>query len=298
MNNNRTTPQSKTNNIPNLLIYSEKCGTCNTFITMCHKNKILSSFQMINIDDKMQLMIEKGFKKVPTIIVRGISKPIEGRDVFQWLESVLSMMNNKKFITEDQYLPETGIQQQNNNTMMMQPGFTNINSNPMNNNVVKRSTMCQPPPVIAANNGNGNGNRINNNTVTNNNATNNNTVTNNNATNNNTVNNTVNNNGINNTTGPSVKSQPHGFLQDEMLGFSDSFAYLMTDNPLPKSFLPFDKDLQIYTAPEGNRLDKRQQDKIIKDIESVRSNDRDAFIRTIEHEHQQIITNHQNQQHQ
>ena len=47
-----------------------------------------------------------------------------------------------------------------------------------------------------------------------------------------------------------------------MSGCSDSYAYLLVDNPLPKSFLPPDKDLQIYTAPEGSKLDKKTQEKV------------------------------------
>jgi hypothetical protein len=79
-----------------------------------------------------------------------------------------------------------------------------------------------------------------------------------------------------------------------MAGFSDSFAYLMSDNPLPKAFLPYDKDLQIYTAPEGDKLDKKQQDLLMKNVEMIRENDKGSFIRSMETEHQKILVEESN----
>jgi hypothetical protein len=96
---------------------------------------------------------------------------------------------------------------------------------------------------------------------------------------------------IKNNNGPSVKNQPFGFLQDEMSGFSDAFAYLMTDDPLPKAFLPYDKDLQIYTAPEGNIPDVKQLDLLMKNVEMIRENDKKSFVKNMETEHAKILLN-------
>jgi hypothetical protein len=220
---------------------------------MCQQNKILKYFRMVDIDDKIAELSQKGLKVVPTIIIKGLTKPIEGKNVFNWLESIISMNGNKKIDSSgDQYLPETGIAQQ------QRPNTGAGTTNP-NNNVVKRTIV--PPPIIATTQEKTDKNLPDTKMV----------------------------NGVEVKTAPSVKSQPFGFLQEEMSGFSDTFAYLMTDNPLPKSFLPCDKDLEIYTAPEGDKLDKRNQEMLMKNAEMIRENDKNNFVKNMEQEHNKII---------
>lgn len=261
---------TSSNTPKNVLFFSKKCKTCNLFMTMCQQNKVLKHFQIIDVDDKIKELSDKGLKVVPTIIINGLSKPIEGKAVFTWLESVISMNTNKKIDTSgDQYLPETGIQQVNQvrqvNQVQGNPmsGTGTINSN---NNVVKRNIVA-PPPIIGSNTDKQDKQDINKVPIIK----------------------MVNGVEVKNNNGPSVKTQPFGFLQDEMSGFSDSFAYLMSDNPLPKAFLPYDKDLQIYTAPEGDKLDKKQQDLLMKNVEMIRNNDKSSFIKIMETEHQKIL---------
>ncbi len=67
-----------------------------------------------------------------------------------------------------------------------------------------------------------------------------------------------------------------------MSGFSDGYAYISIDNPLPKSFLPPDKDMEIYTAPEGDKIDRRKQDELIKTFEMERINERNKFSQAIQ----------------
>lgn len=275
ININPMSKNSSSNIPPNVLFFSKKCKTCNLFITMCQQNKILKYFQMIDVDDKIKELSEKGLKIVPTIIIKGLSKPIEGKLVFSWLESVISMNSNKKIDTsEDQYLPETGIQQTQTQSQTQSQTQTINQSRPTNgsgtinpnNNVVKRNVVA-PPPIIGAKqvkqekNEQGKIPEVK----------------------------IVNGVEIKKTNGPSVKSQPFGFLQDEMSGFSDSFAYLMTDNPLPKAFLPCDKDLQIYTPPRDAALDEKQQNLLMKNIEMIRDNDKNSFVKIMDNEHQQIM---------
>lgn len=257
---------SKQQNIPpNVLFFSKKCKTSNLFITMCQQNKILKYFQMIDVDDKIKELSEKGLKVVPTIIIKGLSKPIEGKNVFNWLESILSMNSNKKIDnSNDQYLPETGIIQ--NSNIIERPNSGTGTTNP-NNNVVKRNVI--PPPIIPSKQ------EL--------------------QTKQDKPPETKFVNGVEVKTTPSVKSQPFGFLQEEMSGFSDTFAYLMSDNPLPKAFLPCDKDLEIYTAPEGKKLDKRNQEMLIKNVELIRENDKSNFIKHMESEHQKALLNEKNQ---
>lgn len=249
---------SKSTQLPNVLFFSKKCKTCNHFILMCQQNKILKYFQLIDVDDKIKEYANQGLKVVPTILAKGLAKPVEGKDVFTWLETVLSMGSGKNFNAVDEYLPETGI-------MATQPN-ANASSN-LNNNVIKRNVI--KPPIISS------------------------------STETNSVKNRVGStpevkivNGVQvNTQQTQQKSQPFGYLQDEMSGFSDTFAYLMTDNPLPKAFLPHDKDLQIYTAPEGNKLNNKQQDSLMKSIEMIRNNDEKQFLTQIENEHKKVGKN-------
>jgi len=238
---------------PNVLFFSKNCKTCNTFITMCQQNKILKYFRMVDIDDKITELSQKGLKVVPTIIIKGLTKPIEGKNVFTWLESIISMNSNKKIDTSsDQYLPETGIVQ------LQKPSSGAGTTNP-NNNVVKRAVA--PPPIIGVKQEKEVPTQQQTKLV----------------------------NGVEIKNTPSVKQQPFGFLQEEMSGFSDTFAYLMTDNPLPKSFLPCDKDLEIYTAPEGDKLDKRNQEMLMKNVEMIRENDKNNFIKYMETEHNKVL---------
>lgn len=255
-------------NPPNILFFSKKCKTSNLFITMCQQNKILKYFQMIDVDDKIKELSEKGLKVVPTIIIKGLTKPIEGKNVFNWLDSILSMNNNKKIDnTNEQFLPETGILQKTihdkiNNLERPNSGAGTTNPN---NNVVKRNIA--PPPIIQSKQDLKGIHKLPDTKMV---------------------------NGVEIKNAPSVKSQPFGFLQEEMSGFSDSFAYLMSDNPLPKAFLPCDKDLEIYTAPEGDKLDKRHQEMLMKNVEMIRENDKGTFIKHMESEHQKALSNENN----
>lgn len=105
---------------------------------------------------------------------------------------------------------------------------------------------------------------------------------------NNTTNNTTNNE---NNNIPIIKKQPFGYLKDEMEGLSDSFAYLMTDNPTPKSFMACNSEMNIYTAPENDKIDKRKQESMMRNMENVRENDKNEFKKMIEEQHRNIINN-------
>ncbi len=98
---------------------------------------------------------------------------------------------------------------------------------------------------------------------------------------------------------------PNGFTNVEMGGFSDNFAYTMTDLPQPKSFLPYGKDDEyaIYTGVEVNKINNKDMEKLMKDSENKRK-DMDKNINEIfdnsrknailEYEKQKIITNFNN----
>lgn len=65
---------------------------------------------------------------------------------------------------------------------------------------------------------------------------------------------------------------PHGFTNVEMGGFSDNFAYTLTDLAQPKSFLPYGKDDEyaIYTGVEVNKIIGKDMDRVINDANKKR----------------------------
>jgi len=234
-------------NNPNLLFYSKKCKTCELFINTCHNNSVLKYLKLVCIDDNVNAYSAKGLKLVPTLIVQGSAAPIEGKNVFVWLDNLLNT-----------------VKMNNNDSVKMN------NNRPFATNIVKRNIE---EPVL-----------INNNNVRNNNIK---------------INKNIqiiqeNNNNLNNdnsqiSKGPTVKKSPFGYLKDEMDGFSDSFAYLMSDNPLPKSFTSVDKEQAIYTAPEGNKLDRRTQEMLIKTLENERVNEKNEIEKIYEMEHYNLL---------
>ena len=252
-------------NNPNLLFYSKKCKTCELFINTCHNNGVLKYLKLICIDDNVSAYSAKGLKVVPTLIIQGNNTPIEGKNVFSWLENLLNTIkinnnespkinNNESPIINNKPLA-TNIVKRN----VEEPVVIN-NSNVKNNNNIRTNKNIQ---IIQENNKSSTQNQTLNQTQT--------------QTQNQTQNQTPN--------GPTVKKSPFGYLKDEMDGFSDSFAYLMTDNPLPKSFTSVDKEQAIYTAPEGNKLDRRTQEMLIKTLENERVNEKNEIEKIYEMEH-------------
>jgi len=95
---------------------------------------------------------------------------------------------------------------------------------------------------------------------------------------------------------PSVRpvNQLFGYLQTEMSGFSDGYAYISVDNPLPKSFLPPDKDMEIYTAPEGDKVDKKKQEQLMKLAEMERNNEKEQYKNSIDEINRRIAMGEHN----
>jgi len=232
-------------NNPNLLFYSKKCKTCELFINTCHNNGVLLYLKLVCIDDNISTYSAKGLKLVPTLIVQGNNAPIEGKNVFSWLDNLLNTikMNNNESVK--------------------------INNKPLATNIVKRN--IEEPVIINNSNVRNNNIKINKNVQII------------------QENNNLNNDNSQTSKGPTVKKSPFGYLKDEMDGFSDSFAYLMTDNPLPKSFTSVDKEQAIYTAPEGNKLDRRTQEMLIKTLENERINEKNEIEKIYETEHYNIL---------
>jgi hypothetical protein len=291
---------------PNILFYMESCKTCKVFITTAQQYNILKHFKMICIDGQIEKFKTQGLKKVPTIIIPSMNKQYEGNDCIKWIEDMKKMNSTNNYIQQDELIiPDVSLftsGPNSNSGKLNKPNIPNVPNVPnipnipnipiMNNknisinsqvtelskqinqlatqinsvskpssknqfevnknNTIKRNNLVVAEPPLTNSFKNKQGVNVNTNTH---------------------VNNSI----------PSVKpiTQLFGYLSNEMSGFSDGYAYISVDNPLPKSFLPPDKDMEIYTAPEGEKIDKRKQDEMIKMCEMERINQKNMFAQTI-----------------
>ncbi len=90
---------------------------------------------------------------------------------------------------------------------------------------------------------------------------------------------------------------PNGFTTVEMGGFSDNFAYTLTDLPQPKSFLPYGKDDEyaIYTGVEVNKIGDKDMGKLMKDSENKRKELERNVSENFEKSRQDAILNYEKQ---
>jgi hypothetical protein len=90
---------------------------------------------------------------------------------------------------------------------------------------------------------------------------------------------------------------PNGFTNVEMGGFSDNFAYTMTDLPQPKSFLPYGKDDEyaIYTGVEVSKLNVKDMDKLMKDSQGKRKEQEKNISEVYENTKKDVIFNYEKQ---
>jgi hypothetical protein len=90
---------------------------------------------------------------------------------------------------------------------------------------------------------------------------------------------------------------PNGFTNVEMGGFSDNFAYTMTDLPQPKSFLPYGKDDEyaIYTGVEVGKLGNKDMTTLIKNNETQRKELDKNIAEAYDNNRREIILNYEKQ---
>lgn len=69
-----------------ILFYSNRCIHCNKLINIINNKTLQDKFKYISVDDNT-IKIPEIIKSVPTLIVKGINKPLIGKEVFLWLES-------------------------------------------------------------------------------------------------------------------------------------------------------------------------------------------------------------------
>jgi hypothetical protein len=92
-NRSRSEPESSNSNDKKkelgVLFYSNNCDHSKTFITNLMKTKLNDFVRKICVDGN-NVKIPSVVKSVPTLIARGINRPLVGDQVFAWLENEIS----------------------------------------------------------------------------------------------------------------------------------------------------------------------------------------------------------------
>ena len=69
-----------------ILFYSHKCDFCTTLTTSITNTSTQDNYKFISVDNP-SIKIPEIITKVPTLIVRGMNKPLVGKEVFSWIKS-------------------------------------------------------------------------------------------------------------------------------------------------------------------------------------------------------------------
>lgn len=91
---------------------------------------------------------------------------------------------------------------------------------------------------------------------------------------------------------------PIAFVDQEMSGFSDGFAYTKIDKPLSHSFFNYkseDKNT-IFTAPEQGKLGASEQSRRIKQIEEKRNTQDQEYTKIMKDQQLQAVLNVEQEQ--
>lgn len=88
-----------------------------------------------------------------------------------------------------------------------------------------------------------------------------------------------------------------GFVSQEMGGLSDGFAYTKIDKPLPHSYFNLGEEEKnaIFTAPETKKINKQDQDSMIKKLENDRGDQDKKYSSNMKHQQIQAVMNSENE---
>jgi hypothetical protein len=82
-----------------ILFYSDRCPHC---VNLLHKIKYLDTqdnYKYISVDNLSGPKLPDIITDVPTLIVKGMNRPLVGREVFTWIDSLQYMHLNTNNIT-------------------------------------------------------------------------------------------------------------------------------------------------------------------------------------------------------
>jgi hypothetical protein len=69
-----------------ILFYSNKCQYCINLLSLIKSNSQQDNYKYISVDDQ-SIKLPDIIQKVPTLIVKGMNKPLVGKEIFSWISS-------------------------------------------------------------------------------------------------------------------------------------------------------------------------------------------------------------------
>ncbi|GAG63309.1 unnamed protein product, partial [marine sediment metagenome] len=87
------------------------------------------------------------------------------------------------------------------------------------------------------------------------------------------------------------KKGPLGFVEQEMAGISDTFAYKDIDKPLSHNYVGAGEDNKnvIFTAPEQKKISKTEQLSKIKELEKERGDQEEDYGQIMKQQQLQAV---------
>jgi len=67
-----------------ILFYSSKCKNCINLLNYINKNKQISEYETISVDDNSKYNY---IKELPTLVIRDIKKSFSGKDAYIWIKN-------------------------------------------------------------------------------------------------------------------------------------------------------------------------------------------------------------------
>lgn len=78
-----------------ILYYSRRCKFCTQVLDKLHKNDMLTTVTLLDIDTHA---FPESIKKVPTLHGSAFNKPLVGKKVFEWIDTVRYFNNSSNNI--------------------------------------------------------------------------------------------------------------------------------------------------------------------------------------------------------
>ena len=78
----------------NILFYSKCSKPCINLIKKIDEEKLTSYFKFISVDNMKKTELPSFIYNIPTIVINGLTKPLSGKDAFDWV------INQKYFNNE------------------------------------------------------------------------------------------------------------------------------------------------------------------------------------------------------
>lgn len=71
----------------NILFYSTRCDACRRLIIIMKNENLIPYFKLICVDDKLNRLPPQ-IQAVPTMLIKGVKKPLVCEETFKWIEQV------------------------------------------------------------------------------------------------------------------------------------------------------------------------------------------------------------------